>query len=114
MAARENQGLQIALIIFVMLTIILIVTTYFFFSSFQQERDKSKALTADNAKQDQRGRTAPTTRATPIKAAIGAASTDNKEAVLDQDQEGHRNSTARAFPRPTRTIAAWSSTWRPS
>ena len=29
--ARENQGLQIALIVFVMLTIILGVTTYLFF-----------------------------------------------------------------------------------
>ena len=40
MAARENQGLHIALIIFVILTIMLIVTTYIFFSNFQQERDK--------------------------------------------------------------------------
>jgi hypothetical protein len=37
MAARENQGLQIALIIFVILTIILTVTTYLFFSSYQKE-----------------------------------------------------------------------------
>ena len=28
MAARENQGLQIALIVFVMLTILLVVSTY--------------------------------------------------------------------------------------
>jgi uncharacterized protein (UPF0333 family) len=54
MAARENQGLQIALIIFVILTIILIVTTYMFFSSYSQERDRAKSLaeaktTADSA-----------------------------------------------------------------
>lgn len=37
MAARESQGLQIALIIFVILTIMLTVSTYFFFSSYQKE-----------------------------------------------------------------------------
>ena len=35
MAARENQGLQIALIIFVMLTIILSVTTFLFYRNFK-------------------------------------------------------------------------------
>ncbi len=48
MAARENQGLQIALIIFVILTIILIVTTYMFFSSYSQERDRAKSLAEQN------------------------------------------------------------------
>lgn len=51
MAARENQGLQIALIIFVMLTIVLSVTTYIFFDNFKKEKqdriaanDKVKAI----------------------------------------------------------------------
>jgi len=51
MAARENQGLQIALIIFVMLTIILSVTTYIFFDNYKKEKqdriaanDKVKAI----------------------------------------------------------------------
>jgi len=35
--ARENQGLQIALIIFVMLTIILGVTTFLFYKQFQEQ-----------------------------------------------------------------------------
>jgi hypothetical protein len=39
--ARENQGLNIALIIFVLLTIVLSVTTYLFF-------DKAKKATAEN------------------------------------------------------------------
>jgi hypothetical protein len=56
MAARENQGLQIALIIFVILTIVLIVTTYMFFSSYSKERDRAKSLAeqkqaADSASQ---------------------------------------------------------------
>jgi hypothetical protein len=37
MAARENQGIQIALIIFVILTVALGVSTYLFFDKFQQE-----------------------------------------------------------------------------
>jgi hypothetical protein len=44
MAARENQGLQIALIVFVMLTIILIVTTFLFFQNYREEQTKNKTL----------------------------------------------------------------------
>jgi hypothetical protein len=45
MAARENQGLQIALIIFVMLTIVLSVTTYIFFDNYKKEKqDRIAAL----------------------------------------------------------------------
>ena len=43
MAARENQGLQIALIIFVMITIILSVTTFIFFNSYKNEVTKREA-----------------------------------------------------------------------
>ncbi|MBI3836300.1 MAG: hypothetical protein HY288_00005, partial [Planctomycetia bacterium] len=50
MAARENQGLQIALIVFVMLTIVLIVTTFLFFQNYREEQTKNKTLTAEAAK----------------------------------------------------------------
>lgn len=40
MAAREHQGMQIALIIFVVLTISLIVTSYWFFDQFKNEQKK--------------------------------------------------------------------------
>lgn len=54
--ARENQGLQIALIIFVMLTIILGVTTFIFFRQYEEadqkatdaQRDASQQRTAAN------------------------------------------------------------------
>ena len=56
--ARENQGLQIALIVFVMLTLILGVTTYLFFRQYEEAtlRETTKAnqlttatkLAADN------------------------------------------------------------------
>jgi hypothetical protein len=49
MAARENQGLQIALIIFVMLTIILSVTTYIFFDNYKKEK-LEKIAAQDSAK----------------------------------------------------------------
>ena len=47
MAARENQGLQIALIIFVMLTMILAVTTYLFFHNLQEEQITSKKVAGE-------------------------------------------------------------------
>ena len=51
MASSENQGLQIALIVFVILTIILTVTTFMFYRSadfyrIQSEKDKADAGTA--------------------------------------------------------------------
>lgn len=46
--ARENQGLQIALIVFVMLALILGVTTFVFYRQYDQE--KGKALAADQEK----------------------------------------------------------------
>ncbi len=52
MAARENQGLQIALIIFVMLTIVLIVFTFLFFSYYKEAQEKIVTLTNDNTQKD--------------------------------------------------------------
>jgi hypothetical protein len=52
MAARENQGLQIALIIFVILTIMLIVTSYFVFSSYTKERDRANSLAKSKSDSD--------------------------------------------------------------
>ena len=41
MAARENQGLQIALIVFVVLTVLLSLTTFVFFRNYQGEQLKA-------------------------------------------------------------------------
>src|SRR6186713_142610 len=81
MAARENQGLQIALIIFVILTIILIVTTYFFFSSAQKEKEANKSLAAENASKDNQAREART-EGEALKNTLGAALTE-KTADVD-------------------------------
>lgn len=54
MAAREGQGLQIAVIIFAMLTIILAITTYIFYAQSQtayKERDDKTAAAATAQKQ---------------------------------------------------------------
>lgn len=45
--ARENQGLQITLIVFVMLTIILGVTTYLFFRNYEEASVKAAKNAAD-------------------------------------------------------------------
>lgn len=48
MAKRESQGLQIALILFVMITVVLAVTTFVFFRKAEENVAKAKA--ADDAK----------------------------------------------------------------
>jgi len=104
MAARENQGLQIALIIFVVLTIILTVTTYMFFSNYQQERAAAAALRTEN---DTAKRTAQqaTQESEAFKAMIGAAATDKLEAV----QEAHKKEVdtyAQGMPEASQTYQA--------
>ncbi len=82
MAARENQGLQIALIIFVMLTIVLIVTTYLFFSNYSDQRDKAKALTQENSDKDTKMRQA-IAETDDLKNMVGAAQTEGIDAVKE-------------------------------
>jgi hypothetical protein len=86
MAARENQGLQIALIIFVILTIILIVTTYMFFSSYQKEKESNKALAVDNTTKDTSARNA-NEEATLLKSLIGAGASDKTAEVEAQTKK---------------------------
>lgn len=50
MARAENQGLQIALILFVMLTIVLGVMTFLYFRSYDEERTKNAGLVAEKDK----------------------------------------------------------------
>jgi hypothetical protein len=80
MAARENQGLQIALIIFVMLTIILSVTTFIFFDSSKGHREAAAAAkkAADDA--TNRERTIQEERNT-LALKLGLPETASKEEV---------------------------------
>jgi hypothetical protein len=50
MARAENQGLQIALILFVMLTIVLGVMTFLYFRSYDEERTKNAGLVTEAQK----------------------------------------------------------------
>jgi len=47
MASRESQGLQIALILFVMVTVVLAVTTYFFFRKAEEKTKQAAAARAE-------------------------------------------------------------------
>jgi hypothetical protein len=86
MAARENQGLQIALIIFVVLTIVLIVSTYWFFSNYREAQDKMKALDDDNkAKAKQTAQA--NAESEQFKGMIGAAATDKVESVQENTKK---------------------------
>lgn len=82
MAARENQGLQIALIIFVMLTIVLIVTTYLFFRNYSDERDKAKSLTQKNGDLETKMRQA-IAETDDLKGLVGAAQSEGLDAVKE-------------------------------
>jgi hypothetical protein len=82
MAARENQGLQIALIIFVMLTIVLIVTTYWFFRSYSDQRDLANHLSQDNNSKDAEMRKA-ISEAADYKLLITPAQDESLDAVKE-------------------------------
>src|SRR6185436_8051524 len=79
MAARENQGLQIALIIFVMLTLVTSVTAYFFFRNLEEEQART---TEANKKADTatKGMTAAVTEISQLKSYLGAG---DRDAVAD-------------------------------
>ena len=98
MAARENQGLQIALIIFVMLTIVLIVTTFLFFSNFQEAQEKIKGLTERKHQAARRGHATRSTKA-PSSRAWSTPSWKQIEAVEEaakKDIEAHGKGLAEA------------------
>jgi len=84
--ARENQGLQIALIIFVMLTIILGVTTYLFFRQSEEAFNKAKQNQDEATKKTQLCDKA-NEDADELKRLIGAAKTDKIDAVAAQFNE---------------------------
>jgi hypothetical protein len=80
MAARENQGLQIALIVFVMLTIMLSVTTFLFFRNYQNEQQKAKAEGDRAADVTQKMSVLESERSAYVKY-IGFPETEKKETI---------------------------------
>jgi hypothetical protein len=78
--ARENQGLQIALIIFVMLTIILGVTTFLYVRQYKQAADAA-AKYEDEAKTQNDAATKIQGEYNNLKLKVGGAATDTAEAI---------------------------------
>lgn len=84
--ARENQGLQVALIVFVMLTILLGVTTYMFWSQSQRlaesaekaSKDATEQRTLASRKQDELNQ---------LKLLIGVDESEEVEKIIDLHRE---------------------------
>ena len=77
--ARENQGLQIALIASVMLTVILAGTTYYWYRQYDDAETKAKSNLADAGKKAQLA-AENANDVTKLKKAIGLAETDKVDA----------------------------------
>ena len=82
MAARENQGLQIGLIIFVTLTVLLSLTTFVFFRNYQNEQQRSKSASENEGKAKQE-LAAMSGERDQLMQYIGFQPTEKKEAVDD-------------------------------
>jgi hypothetical protein len=89
--ARENQGLQIALIVSVMLTIVLAVTAFLFYRSYDEActREKAQAKTADE--KDKLAKTALEEN-NRLKQLLGVPVTEQMQAIdtlFKQDMESY-------------------------
>lgn len=81
--ARENQGLHIALIIFVALTLVLGVTTFMFFRKFEEATLKANKL-KEQADASQLKADGTEKANTELKRLIGCAPTDNIDAIDEE------------------------------
>lgn len=86
MASSENQGLQIALIIFVILTILLSVTTFMFFREYTDASKRSVAAT-DRASKAETAQHSADADLVAIRGIIGVA----ENATLSEIQETKNN-----------------------
>ena len=78
--ARENQGLQVALIIFVMLFVISLGSTLYFFNVSQDARAQARKNLDDAAKNDLAHRN-KSEDCKALKKVIGVAATEKLEAI---------------------------------
>ncbi|MBC7353588.1 MAG: hypothetical protein H5U08_14600 [Thermogutta sp.] len=78
--ARENQGLQIALITFVILTLLLAVFTYLFFRQYDEQYRKAQAALEEAAKANDAARSAQTDLNT-LKTILGFSTTDPMDKI---------------------------------
>jgi len=102
--ARENQGLQIALIVFVMLSIILGVTTFIFYQQWTDAATKAEAATKEAG--DQRAAAGVLAEeSSKLKRQIGFAETDQAEAI-DSQYKADMDEFGGNFPEDNRTYRA--------
>jgi hypothetical protein len=86
MAARENQNLQIALIIFVMLTIILSVTTFIFYNNYKEQRKLAEDAKKTSDDTNEKMRTLQDERNT-LAMKLGLPETDTKDQIDNRVKE---------------------------
>ena len=97
--ARENQGLQIALIVFVMLTIILGVTTFIFYRQYEEAAIKAEKAQQDSVTSTSKARTVQEEN-NKLKGLMGFAATMNWEEIQSQFTEDMQT-YASTFPEET-------------
>jgi hypothetical protein len=97
MAARENQGLQIALIVFVMLTIMLSVSTFLFFRNYQSEQQKAKSA-QDTAAAETQKATAAQAERDAFLLHIGFPANEKKETVDEAIKKDFNDAVALGLP----------------
>jgi len=98
--ARENQGLQVALIIFVMLTIILGVTTFLFFRQYEDAQLAANDA-AEKAKASDTAANTLLTEANRLKLITGFAQTDSIS-IIDEAYNADMEKYAGTFEEANR------------
>jgi hypothetical protein len=104
MAANENQGLQIALIVFVMLTVLLIATTFLFFHKYDTQLEQS-AKDQSDARKSQADLSRLQGELNDIKQLIGFAPEDAADKIRT-DSETDWTKYADTLPKETRNYRA--------
>ena len=99
--ARENQGLQIGLIVFVMLTIILGVTTYLFYRQYDEVATKAKSAAKESNKMPADARK-NADEANELKRMIGVATSRERRSMKDNLFTEDMKKFGSAYPEETR------------
>ncbi len=96
MASRENQGLQIALMVFALLVVLFAITTYVYFKSYDDASKQVASLKSDN-QNSQRLAQQTQEEMNTLKELMGFSADDNLATI----QEGHKRDMeayAAAYP----------------
>lgn len=84
--ARENQGLQIALITFVMLTVVLGASTVFLFNVSQERQAEVKKFRSEASKSE-KGHSKKIEQYNELRGMIGVGTTEEHGAIIDDCEE---------------------------